>query len=80
MFKRRKRCPSEPDLDGGGHTPSDLPPKYWWARDELVDLRMRNHELMVENHTLSLELVKMQIKVTEAEIKVAEAARNEVRP
>lgn len=41
-----------------GRAPIDLPRRYWWARDELVDLRMRNHELRVENMRLRMDLVK----------------------
>lgn len=71
MFKRRERRPSgtqyEFPEEGDGRTPNDLPPRYSWARDELVDLRMRNHELMVENHCLRLELVKFQLKAMHGE-------------
>lgn len=62
MFKRRERTQIDFPEEGDGRTPNDLPPRYWWARDELVDLRMRNHELMVENMNLRGELVKYQVK------------------
>lgn len=34
-----------------GRTPADLPPRYSWARDELVNLRLKNHDLSVENNS-----------------------------
>lgn len=38
-----------------GRAPADLPPKYRWARDELVRLRLENSDLRSENMRLQFE-------------------------
>jgi hypothetical protein len=41
-----------------GKAPNDLPDEYAWAREELVDLRLKNLELRKELIGLAGELAK----------------------